>query len=102
MSLNFSCDIQMVRSEFGINNLKAWIHPALYQQFRQSVWGIFSWHTLGPLVPIDHHLNPTAYLSIVGDHVLPFMTTVSPSSDGSFQQDNVTMSQSSNHLTTGQ
>ncbi len=26
------------------------------------VWGIFSWHTLGPLVPIEHCLNATAYL----------------------------------------
>ncbi len=40
------------------------------------VWGIFSWHTLGPLVPIEHCLNATAYLSIVADHVHPFMTTV--------------------------
>ncbi len=31
------------------------------------VWGIFSWDTLGPLVPIEHHLNATAYLSIVAD-----------------------------------
>ena len=23
------------------------------------VWGIFSWHTFGPLVPIEHHLNAT-------------------------------------------
>ncbi len=38
--------------------------------------GIFSWHTLGPLVPIGHHLNTTVYLSIVADHVHPFMTTV--------------------------
>ncbi len=45
------------------------------------VWGIFSWHTLGPLVPIEHHLNATAYLSIVADHVHPFMTTVCLSSD---------------------
>ncbi len=37
------------------------------------VWGIFSWHTL---VPIEHRLNATAYLSIVADHVHPFMTTV--------------------------
>ncbi len=43
------------------------------------VWGIFSWHTLGPLVPIEHSLNATAYLSIVADHVHPFMTTVYPS-----------------------
>ncbi len=40
------------------------------------VWGIFSWHTLGPLVPIKHRLNATAYLSNVVDHVHPFMTTV--------------------------
>ncbi len=52
------------------------------------VWGIFSWHTLGHLVPIKHILNTTAYLSIVADHVHPFMTTVYPSSDDYFQQDN--------------
>ncbi len=40
------------------------------------VWVIFSWHTLHPLVPIEHRLNATAYLSIVADHVNPFMTTV--------------------------
>ncbi len=45
------------------------------------VWGIFSWHTLGPLVPIEHRFNATAYLSIVADHVHPFMTTVYQSSD---------------------
>uniref|UniRef100_A0AAY5JZ80 Transposase Tc1-like domain-containing protein n=1 Tax=Esox lucius TaxID=8010 RepID=A0AAY5JZ80_ESOLU len=52
------------------------------------VWGMFSWHTLGPLVPIGHRLNAKAYLSIVFDHVHPFMTTMYPSSDGYFQQDN--------------
>ncbi len=52
------------------------------------VWGIFSWHTLGLLIPIEHCLNATACLSIVADHVHPFMTTVFPSSDGYFQQDN--------------
>ncbi len=29
------------------------------------------------IVPIEHRLNATAYLSIVADHVHPFMTTVS-------------------------
>ncbi len=52
------------------------------------VWGIFSWHTLGPLVPIEHLFNATAHLSIVDDHVHPFMTTVYPSSDDYFQKDN--------------
>ncbi len=58
------------------------------------VWGIFSWHTLGLLVPIEHCLNATAYLSIVAD-VHPFMTTVYPSSDGYFQQYNAPCHKSS-------
>jgi len=37
------------------------------------VWGMFSWHTLGPLVPIGHRLNPSAYMNIVSCHVHPFM-----------------------------
>ncbi len=40
-----------------------------------KVWGIFSWNPLGPLEPIEHCLNATAYLSIIADHVHPFMTT---------------------------
>ncbi len=40
------------------------------------VSGIFSWHTLGVLVSIEHQLNTTVYLSIVADHLHPFMTTV--------------------------
>ncbi len=35
-----------------------------------------------------HCVNATAYLIIVADHVYHFMTTVYPSSDGYFQQDN--------------
>ncbi len=35
-----------------------------------------------------HRLNATAYLSIVADHVHPSLTTVYPSFDGYFQQDN--------------
>ncbi len=42
------------------------------------VWGIFYWHTLGPLIPNEHSLNATAYLSIVAVHVHPFRTTVYP------------------------
>jgi len=39
------------------------------------VWGMFSWHALGPLVPIGHRLNVTAYLRIVSDHLIPFWPT---------------------------
>jgi len=52
------------------------------------VWGMFTWHTLCPLVPTGHRLNATAYLSIVSDYVHPFMATMYPFSDGYFQQDN--------------
>ncbi len=65
-----------------IKNMKAWIHHATIQAGGGvMVWGIFSWHTLRPLVPIEHRLNSTVYLSIVADHVHPFMTTVYTSSD---------------------
>lgn len=37
MSLDFCCDIQMLGSEFCINNVKACIHPALFQWFRLVV-----------------------------------------------------------------
>ncbi len=43
---------------------------------------------LAHFLPIEHCLNATAYLSIVADHVHPFMTTVYPSSDVYFQQYN--------------
>ncbi len=59
------------------------------------VWGIFSWHNLGLLVPIEHRLNTTAYLSIVADHVHPCMTTVYHHLMGTSSR---IMSQSSNHL----
>ena len=49
------------------------------------VWGMFSWHILGPLIPINHRLNATAYLIIFADRVHPFMATVHPSSNGHFQ-----------------
>ena len=39
------------------------------------VRGIFSWHILGPLVPIEHCLNAAACQSIVAD-VPPSMATV--------------------------
>ncbi len=45
------------------------------------VWRIFSWCTLGPLVPIEHRLDTTTYRSIVADHVHHFMTTVYLSCD---------------------
>ena len=38
------------------------------------VWGMFSWHTSGLLIPINHCLNATVHLSIVADLVHPYST----------------------------
>ncbi|GBL76947.1 hypothetical protein AVEN_12619-1 [Araneus ventricosus] len=53
------------------------------------VRGMFSWHDLDPLIPVEGTLNSCAYLSIVADNVNPDMATVYPANDGKFQQDNV-------------
>ncbi len=81
MSLNFCCNIQMVGSEFGVKNIKS-MDPSCLVSTDQAggggviVGGMFSWQTLDPLVLIEHRLNATVYLSIVADHVHPFMTTI--------------------------
>lgn len=58
VSLEFCCHIWMVVSEFGLNNMKEWIYPALYQQFRLLliVLEILSWHSLvnGLLIYLIH------------------------------------------------
>ncbi len=93
MSLDFCCDIQMVGSEFGVKKHEIMDPSCLFSTVQAGgggvmVWGIYSWHTLDPLIPIELRLNTTVYLSIVADHIHPFMTTVNPSSDDYFQQDN--------------
>ncbi|GBM15469.1 hypothetical protein AVEN_142127-1 [Araneus ventricosus] len=52
------------------------------------VWGMFSLHILGPLIPVEGTLNSYAYLYIVANQVHPYMATVYPANDGMFQQDN--------------
>ena len=52
------------------------------------LWAMFCWETLGPAIHVDVTLTRTTYLSIVADHVHPFMETVFPDGCGLFQQDN--------------
>ena len=63
----------MVESEFSVNNIQRLVSPVQTAVVVVS-WcgGYFSWHTLGPSVPIEHNLNATAYVRIVVDHVHPF------------------------------
>nr|KAF6349149.1 hypothetical protein mMyoMyo1_011705 [Myotis myotis] len=52
------------------------------------VWGMFSWHDLGPLIRVEQCLNNTTYLSIIADQVHPIRLMPYPNGDGFFQQDN--------------
>nr|KAF6387327.1 hypothetical protein mMyoMyo1_007836 [Myotis myotis] len=52
------------------------------------VWGMFSWHDLGPLIRVEQHLKSTTYLSIVAVQVHPIMLMAYPNGDGFFQKDN--------------
>ena len=53
------------------------------------VWGVFSWHTLVPLIKLEQHLNAAGYLNIIANQVHPFMAAVYQSANGFLQQDNV-------------
>ncbi len=71
--LTFRCRVRMF-----VKNMKAWIiQPCLNGS---GCWwcngGVIFLAHFGSLVPIEHRLNTTVYLSIVPDHVHPFMTTV--------------------------
>lgn len=65
------------------NNIKAWLHPCLYQMFRVLLV-IFSRHTLGPLSTRSWFKHHTC-LSVVDNHIHHFMITVYPSSESRFQ-----------------
>ncbi|KAK3513336.1 hypothetical protein QTP70_012369 [Hemibagrus guttatus] len=52
------------------------------------LWSMFYWETLGPAVHVDVNVTRSTYLSIVADHVHPFMETLFPDGCGLFQQDN--------------
>ncbi|GBM10607.1 Transposable element Tcb1 transposase [Araneus ventricosus] len=52
------------------------------------VWGAISWRGLGPLVILHGRIKSNHYLSILGDHVHPFVQTVFPGERPLFQDDN--------------
>ncbi|KAK3530443.1 hypothetical protein QTP86_024354 [Hemibagrus guttatus] len=51
------------------------------------LWAMSCWETLGPAIHVDVTLTHTTYLSVVADHVQPFMETVFPDDCSLFQQD---------------
>ncbi len=59
--------VRILRKEHESMDLSCLVSTVQAAGGSVMVWGIFSWHTLGPLVPIEHRLNATAYLRIVAD-----------------------------------
>lgn len=54
------------------------------------VWGVCSWRDMGPLIRLDTTLTGVGYVSILSDHLHPFMSSVHSDGLGQFQQDNAT------------
>uniref|UniRef100_A0A2L2Y8P5 Transposable element Tcb1 transposase n=1 Tax=Parasteatoda tepidariorum TaxID=114398 RepID=A0A2L2Y8P5_PARTP len=52
------------------------------------VWGAISWRGLGPLVRLHGRIKSNDYLSVLSDHVHPFVQTVFPGERPIFQDDN--------------
>ncbi|CAL1599941.1 unnamed protein product [Knipowitschia caucasica] len=70
---------------------------ASYQSsgYTVTLWGMFCWETLGPVIHVDDFLTPNTYTSILADHVHPFMNSVFPEGSGFFQQDSSSSSSDS-------
>ena len=74
--------------------MNTWHQDALWEEGKPAEgsvmhWAIFCCQTLGSAIRVDVSLTHTTYLSIVAEHVYPFMETVFPDGCGLFQQDNV-------------
>ncbi|GFX86723.1 HTH_Tnp_Tc3_1 domain-containing protein [Trichonephila clavipes] len=54
------------------------------------VWGVCSWRNMGPLIRLDTTLTGDRYISILPDHLHPFISIVHSDGLGEFQQDKTT------------
>ncbi|GFV98536.1 transposable element Tcb2 transposase [Trichonephila clavipes] len=52
--------------------------------------GVCSWRDMGPLIRLDTTLIGDSYVSLLSDHLHPFMSVVHSEVLGEFQQDNAT------------
>ena len=51
-------------------------------------WGCFSWHGLGPIVPINGSVTGQTHAKIINDYVIPTLQEYFPRKNGIFQEDN--------------
>ncbi|KAJ8894525.1 hypothetical protein PR048_007182 [Dryococelus australis] len=52
------------------------------------VWGVLTWHGMGPLVHLPTKLKGNCYKTLLGNHLQPFMDISFPDNDGKFQRGN--------------
>ncbi|GFY32466.1 uncharacterized protein TNCV_3559741 [Trichonephila clavipes] len=50
------------------------------------VWGVCSWSDMGPLIRLDTKLTGDRYVSVLSDHLHPFMSIVHYDEFQEFQQ----------------
>ncbi|CAB5375684.1 unnamed protein product [Rhizophagus irregularis] len=51
-------------------------------------WGCFSWHGLGPIVPLKGSVTGQTHAKIIYDYVIPTLDEHFPCGNGIFQEDN--------------
>ena len=51
-------------------------------------WGCFSWHGLGPLIPIHGSITGAAYAETLRKHAIPTLQKLIPRKQGILQEDN--------------
>ena len=52
------------------------------------VWGCFTKHGLGPLVRLDGRITAKEYVTVLNDHLMPYINTLESKEDMFFQEDN--------------
>jgi transposase len=51
-------------------------------------WGCFSWHKMGPLVPLRESVKGQTYAKLLKKHAIPSLYKLVPHKQGIFQEDN--------------
>ena len=65
--------------------------------YSEGIWwlcyalGVFCWHGLGPLVPLEERVTANQYKVVLNDHLYPMMKHFYPDGSGLFQDDNASI-----------
>ena len=51
-------------------------------------WGCFTWHGLGPIVPLKGSVTGQTHAQVINDYVVPTLHKYFPCGNGIFQEDN--------------